>query len=244
MSDAIMTTEEMQMMFPDLTEKVKAKIDAKERELAWLKQRHGKFTASTFHKMFTSKYAITKAATAQTYIKEKAAETLGAFNEQASSASLRLGNDHEAEAIEAYEKKQEYIVDSGRGFLEKSEHVGCTPDGYVYESYHMAMLKVTNKIVQIKCPYTVQKHFEYLTYKTAADLKEGSKEYYVQVNFEMYVTGADSCDFVSYDKRFPEHKQLAILEVPRDEEMISKIDQALEIAIQTKAAYIAALSDS
>lgn len=230
-------TVEFRQLFPQYIARKEAEETAKERQKSWLAQRHGKFTASSFHKMFTAKYALSQSATATTYVKEKAAETLGAFNEQANSASLRWGNDHEAEAIEAYRNKTGNPVDELRGFVQISEHVGCTPDGFVLN----AAFEDTNKIVQIKCPYTVQKHVEYLTYKTAAHLKENSKEYYVQVQFEMYVTGSDFCDFVSYDKRFPEPQQLAVLTVPRDDEMIEKIKDALKLAIQMKATYVTAL---
>ena len=40
----------------------------------------------------------------------------------------------------------------------------------------------------------------------------------------MWVTGADWCDFVSYDPRVPEHLQLFISRLQRDNDLIAKME--------------------
>jgi surfactin synthase thioesterase subunit len=44
------------------------------------------------------------------------------------------------------------------------------------------------------------------------------------MQWQMAVTGAPWCDFVSYDPRLPEHLQLLIVRVPRDETRIAELE--------------------
>jgi hypothetical protein len=40
----------------------------------------------------------------------------------------------------------------------------------------------------------------------------------------MWVTGAEWCDFVSYDPRVPEHLQLFVSRLRRDNDLIAKME--------------------
>lgn len=226
MKEQILSSSDIKALFPDFVTKVQNKVKANEQHEAWLLQRRGKFTASTFHKMFTKKLALASGKVTESYIYEKVAETIGAYNESWGSKATAWGIEHEQMAIRAYEDYKSVKVEQP-GFVLLNEDVGCTPDGIVENSK-------PKKIVQFKCPYTTQNHVKYLCYKTAEDMKLNSPEYYLQINFEMYVTKAAACDFVSFDKRFPFQKQLHILEVQRDVELIEKIKEAIQIAQKVK----------
>jgi len=50
------------------------------------------------------------------------------------------------------------------------------------------------------------------------------EKYMTQMMWQMCVTGAPWCDFVSYDPRLPEHLQLLVVRVPRDETRIAELE--------------------
>jgi len=45
----------------------------------------------------------------------------------------------------------------------------------------------------------------------------------------MSATNAEWCDFVSYDPRFPEHLQLFVLRVERDEDYIKSMSEEVNL---------------
>lgn len=64
--------------------------------------------------------------------------------------------------------------------------------------------------LEIKCPKTAT-HIGYLLANRLPP------EYVPQVTHAFWVTGADFCDFVSYDPRLPENLRLFIVRVMREE---------------------------
>jgi predicted phage-related endonuclease len=49
------------------------------------------------------------------------------------------------------------------------------------------------------------------------------RKYLLQIQWQLACTGRNWCDFVAYDPRLPEHLQLLVIRVPRDEEVIEQI---------------------
>jgi hypothetical protein len=76
---------------------------------------------------------------------------------------------------------------------------GCSPDGHVRE---------WEGLIELKCPESTT-HLEYLQAGVVPE------EYRGQIVHSLWVTGAQWCDFVSFDDRFPEHLQLFIVRVKR-----------------------------
>jgi predicted phage-related endonuclease len=114
---------------------------------------------------------------------------------------MQWGIDHEADAFAAYEALTGHLV-RRTGFLRGDEHmVGCSLDGDVDDFAG---------IVEIKCP----KSATHLGYLKAKDVPANHKP---QLLHNLWVSGAQWCDFVSYDPRFPEHMQLFVCRVPRVE---------------------------
>jgi hypothetical protein len=49
------------------------------------------------------------------------------------------------------------------------------------------------------------------------------------MQWQMACTGRKFCDFVSYDPRFPEHLQLLIVRVDRDDALIAEIEKEVRL---------------
>jgi predicted phage-related endonuclease len=76
---------------------------------------------------------------------------------------------------------------------------------------------VSEGIVEFKCPNTAT-HLEYLL---AGKVPE---KYVTQMQWQMACTGAAWCDFVSYDPRLPEHLQMLIVRITRDDKRIAELE--------------------
>lgn len=116
------------------------------------------------------------------------------------NAIMQRGIDLEPAAFDAYERERGLLV-RRTGFLAHTDLlVGCSLDGDV-ENF--------KGIVELKCPKSAT-HLGYL--KT----KELPANHRPQVLHNLWVTGAEWCDFVSYDDRFPEHLRLFITRIERN----------------------------
>lgn len=119
------------------------------------------------------------------------------------SKEMQRGIDLEPTAFAAYEAATGALVQHV-GFVER-EHiaVGCSPDGVVIEGGRIVGL------VSLKCPKTAT-HIGYIRDRVHPS------EYLAQSMHELFVTGADWLEFVSYDDRLPEHLQLFRVRVTPD----------------------------
>jgi putative phage-type endonuclease len=117
---------------------------------------------------------------------------------------MEWGIKYEDEAREWYQNKTGTIVEQV-GFCKLNQYVGCSPDGLIHP----------NGLLEIKCPMS----------KTHMATLEGNikLEYKQQMQFQMWVTETDWCDFVSYDPRMPKESIGCIKRVFRDKKVIDKI---------------------
>jgi hypothetical protein len=145
---------------------------------------------------------------------ELACERLGVELPDAFGAALDWGNEHEWSARELYTERtmREVVLPS---FIQHAtlEKVGGTPDGLVGE----------DGIIEIKCPYTPVNHLKNLL--TASQYES---DYKAQIQGYLWITGRKWCDFISYDPRFPEAKQIAIHRKERDEDYIAILAARVE----------------
>lgn len=117
------------------------------------------------------------------------------------NGAMQWGLDHEDEAFAAYEAQSGNLV-RRTGFLTHSTlMVGCSLDGDVEDFAG---------IVEIKCPKSAT-HYGYLK---GGEVPSNHRP---QILHSLWVTGAEWCDFVSFDPRFPEGRRLFIQRVPRVE---------------------------
>lgn len=190
----------------------------------WLAVRAGKFTGSDFYVFMGLLKNNKLTETAESLLCKKVLESMGEpVAESFKTAAMERGTELEpiarAEYIaETFEDVQEV------GFVDLEQlHAGCSPDGVIYQETtiidDMEVQKNQNgevelvktapkklvfqridKIIEIKCP-------EIKNYLKMAkgDIPEN---YMVQCQYNMFITGAKSCDFVIYhpDMRLVVHK--------------------------------------
>jgi len=147
----------------------------------------------------------------QDYIGDIVAELLtGEPREQVRAKPLDWGHDVEQAARAAYEAETGEIVQLV-GFMEHPllPYIGCSPDGLV----------ATNGQQQIKCPNNPAIHI--------ATLRDGMPEEHIpQVQGELFVTGREWSDFVSFDPRMPIHLRLYRQRIERDDKYIATLTEA------------------
>jgi len=175
----------------------------------WFAQRLGKVTASRVADII-AKTKTGVAASRGNYMAQLVAERLtGQPAESFKSAAMQFGTETEPMARMAYETQIGMLVDEVAMIPHPTiEMSGASPDGLVGH----------DGLVDIKCPNT-SSHIE-----TLLDEKVPSK-YVTQMMWQMACTVRSWCDFVSFDIRLPEHKQLFIV---RFEPKQAEIDEMLE----------------
>ncbi len=139
------------------------------------------------------------------------------------NAAMERGIEMEAEARDAYSFLRGVAVDEcGYVAHETIERCGCSPDGLVG----------SDGLVEFKCPSSMQKHLD--------SLRSGdhAREYRWQLQHQLMVTGRAWVDATSYDPRFPEELQLAIVRVFRDEEAIAELRKEIAACEQRVADII------
>lgn len=117
------------------------------------------------------------------------------------NAVMQRGIDMEPDALAAYEGQTGNLVRQTGFIRHDSLMVGCSVDGDIHEF---------TGILEIKCPKPAT-HLSYLRAKRVPE------NHMPQVLHNLWVTGAQWCDFFSYDPRYPEDLQTFYARVPRVE---------------------------
>lgn len=174
-------------------------IDCDQRSQAWLQARAGRLTGSVAKDMLAKIKSGEAAARRDLRFKLVAERLSGESQEDGYvSPAMAWGNDHEAEAVAAYEAATGSVVQP-IGFVEHvSLFAGTSPDGFVGD----------DGCVSVKCPKTAT-HIRYV--------RDGGEpsEHCAQNTHELWLTGRRWLDFVSYDPRLPEGLRLFIVRVTR-----------------------------
>lgn len=193
----------------------------------WRDARAGKITASRMCDVLAFGKRDGKPLKArQDYIGDIVAEILtGEPREQVKAKPLDWGHDVEAAARAAYEAETGLIV-ACTGFMTHPllDYIGCSPDGLIAGDGQM----------QIKCPQNPAIHIDTL----CSGMHD---EHIAQVQGELFVTGREWSDFVSYDPRMPEHLRLYRQRIQRDEEYIGRLAEACASLWGEVNSYLAAL---
>jgi len=175
---------------------------------AWKAARLGHVTASNMVDVM-AKGKSGEATTRYKYKVKIVAERLtGTIPESYSNSAMEWGIEQEQFAVMAYEARADVLTDKTGFWLHPSiKWVGVSPDRLVGD----------NGLVEVKCPNTTT-HLDYIFQgKVPA-------EYVKQVQCQLWVTGREWCDFISFDPRLPERNQLLIVRTFRDEELIKEME--------------------
>lgn len=182
----------------------------------WLELRLGKVTASKFSDVMTNGRGGKPSATAKSYMIKLVAEILrGEPMPFFENEAMRWGTETEPQARAMYELKNNVDVKEV-AFVELNDFVGVSPDGLVGH----------DGLLEIKCPTTETQIKRFL------DNTGLPKEYDAQVQGQLWVTGRDWCDFVSFDPRIDVEASYIQTRVYRDEEYIAKLEEKVTAFVE------------
>lgn len=175
----------------------------------WKKIKLGVISASNVSKAVSVR-AGKFSDTAKTYMSQIVAEILTGEQKEITGKSLEWGVEHEEEMRMAYSFTTGHpVVEFPFIFKDESMRYGCSPDALTVKGG-----------CEIKCPFASENHVKTVT--------EGfiKREYIYQVQYSMWVTGRDTWDFCSYDKRFRK-APLHIIPLEKDEKIHTQFDEIL-----------------
>jgi hypothetical protein len=172
----------------------------------WFAARCGLATASRFKDILAT-VKSGEAAGRRNYRAQLVCERLtGTPQETFTNAAMQWGTDNEPFARIAYEARGNIVQEVG--FIKhETLMAGASPDGYVGEEGG----------IEIKCPNTAT-HIDTLLNGMPPDHKP-------QIQGQMWITGRKWVDFISYDPRLPEHMQLYVQRIERDETYIQTLEK-------------------
>lgn len=178
--------------------------------LEWMKMRAGKVTASRVADVIAKTKSGYSASRAN-YMTELVIQRFGVIAESFTTPSMQWGTETEPLARIEYEARNFVSVDQV-DFVDHPtiKFAGCSPDGVIGDG-----------LIEIKCPNSTT-HFEYLI----AD--RVPQKYKPQMAWQMACTGAEWCDFISYDPRVPEGLQYFEARFYRHEEECAELIETLE----------------
>lgn len=208
---------------------------------SWLALRAGKFTGSDFHQYMgiVKKGMLSESAESNLY--QKVLESLGQTFDSYTSDAMARGTE-----LESFARK-EYIGETFNDVKEvkfvdwEKLRAGCSPDGVIYDfdivKTEPRIIRMINKetgtttdviddiayerkikkIIEIKCP----------NLRNYMKMVNGiiPPVYMTQIQFNMLITGAKSCDFVVYHPDM----RLSIQEIKADADYQKDIVTALKM---------------
>ena len=195
-------------------------LDCEQGSEEWLQARLGIPTATGFENIVT---ATGKKSSAQIkYMAELIEESIiGLQDESFKSRFMERGNQLEPLARSAYEFiTGNAVTQVGGVYLDENKEVMVSPDGLIPE---------LKKGLEIKCP-KMSTHIRYLL--------EGGvpSEYIIQVQANLWVTGYDTWDFVSYSPEY-QKQPLYIFTAHRDQALMTAFDKLIPQFLNTLRAY-------
>jgi len=196
-----------------------------QRDADWYAARLGKATASRFKDAIAALKSGAPAQAQRDYLTELVVERLTQQPIQRfQNAAMNWGTEQEPAARAAYERITGRIVEETGFVAHDTLMAGCSPDGLVD----------WDGLIEIKCPWNTANHIETLLQGMPAD-------HIPQVQGQMWITGREWCDFVSYDPRMPEALQLHVQRIQRDPGFIADLEAKVTSFLQQVGTQVEAL---
>ncbi len=198
---------------------------ATQRDADWYAARIGKATASRFKDATAYLRSGDPAQAQRDYCTELVVERLTQQPIQRYvTSAMQWGTEQEPAARAAYERATGISVEETGFVAHDTLLAGCSPDGLVD----------WDGLIEIKCPYNSAVHIETL-------LNGMPAEHTAQVQGQLWITGRQWCDFVSYDPRMPEPLQLHVQRIQRDPGFIADLEARITIFLQQVGTQVEAL---
>lgn len=176
-------------------------FDCEQGSPEWFECRRGIATASRFGDVLAKGQGITR----RKYLYTLAGEALtGECAEPYTNPHMERGHEMEADAINlyAFERDVEPVV---VGFMRRGR-AGCSPDRLLGDN---GMIEVKSKLPHLQLE--------------VLERDDVPPEHKAQVQGQLWISGREFCDFVSYWPRLP----LFVKRVERDEKYIESLAQAV-----------------
>lgn len=193
----------------------------------WYKIRRGVITASFLSRFITPLGQLKKGEIFNNalfelvsgyYVEEKEVQD---NDEEIKSHHIDRGNKLEPIARSIYQFENDIEVKEIGFILSDCGNYGYSPDGLVDE----------NGIIEIKAPI-ISKHIKNFYYKSV------QKEYLIQIQAGLLISEREYCDFISYNEEAKDEYKFYCKRVDRDEELIKKIKENIDIIIEEKEKII------
>ncbi len=188
----------------------------------WFKARLGKVTASKIHDIMI-KTKVGESTYKTKYRMQLVTERLtGKVVPIFMNNAMAHGVEYEDEAKTCYANHRKLLVGTDVRDVGMIDHpsidmCGASPDGLVGD----------DGLIEIKCPQP-------MTHTTTLETGEIHKRYMHQMMWQMSCVGDHIkwCDFVSYHPDFPDDLKLFIKRVPRDNELIARLEEEVSTFVQ------------
>lgn len=194
-------------------------LDCEQGSEEWLAARLGIPTATGFENIVTT--TGKKSASYIKYMAELIEESILGGGDTFKSGFMERGNQLEPQARAAYEfLTGNDVIQVGGVYLNENRDVMVSPDG---------LIPSLKKGLEIKCP-KMSTHIRYLL--------EGGvpAEYVIQVQANLWVTGYETWDFVSYCPEY-QKQTLYLFTAERDEKLMKAFDEHIPQFVKTLKAY-------
>lgn len=194
-------------------------LDCEQGSEEWLAARLGIPTATGFENIVTA--TGKKSASYIKYMAELIEESILGGGDTFKSGFMEHGNQLEPKARAAYEfLTGNDVIQVGGVYLNEDREVMVSPDG---------LIPSLKKGLEIKCP-KMSTHIRYLL--------EGGvpAEYVIQVQANLWVTGYETWDFVSYCPEY-QKQTLYLFTAARDEKLMKAFDEHIPQFVKTLKAY-------
>jgi len=182
----------------------------------WFELRRGKVTASRVADIMAKTKTGVSASRGNYLIELAIQRVTGVVEESYKNEAMIRGTEEEPKARQAYELLTETFVEEVPFVKHKTiEWFGCSPDGIIKNN------DGTYNLLEIKNPNSAT-HWSYI--------KEGEPptKYKIQMMAQMACTGAQWCDFFSYDSRMPEGSRHFLKRMMRDNKFIEEMEKEVK----------------
>ena len=190
-------------------------LDCEQGSEEWLAARLGIPTATGFENIVTA--TGKKSASYIKYMAELIEESILGGGDTFKSGFMERGNQLEPQARAAYEfLTGNDVIQVGGVYLNEDREIMVSPDG---------LIPSLKKGLEIKCP-KMSTHIRYLL--------EGGvpAEYVIQVQANLWVTGYETWDFVSYCPEY-QKQTLYLFTAARDEKLMKAFDEHIPQFVKT-----------
>lgn len=181
--------------------------DVEQGSEAWHSIRLGKVTASRMSDVISKGRGNAPSKTSESYMIELITEIItGAAKPFFENDAMRWGTETEDQARAMYELNSGNEVEEV-AFIEHSDHIGVSPDGLIGD----------DGLLEIKCPASTTQIKRALSDSYSSDYK-------AQIQMQLWVSGREWCDFLSFDPRIDCDASYLLERVYRDDDYIAEME--------------------